>query len=67
MSICTIDSHNRAQAQRLTRGNNFLAAYDLIASHRRPRRHHLSAVSYRQTRDERFATWRVITCTPAMA
>ncbi len=38
------------QAQR------FLAAYGPIASHFRPRRHHLTAVAYRATRAERFAT-----------
>jgi len=45
----------------------FLAAYGPIASHFRPRRHRLSASAYRQTRDQRFATWRVVTGTPAMA
>ena len=45
----------------------FLAAYGPIASHFRPRRHCLTAATYRQTRTERFATWRVVTRTPAMA
>ena len=45
----------------------FLAAYGPIASHCRPRRHRLSAASYRQTRDERFATWRAVSGAPAMA
>ena len=45
----------------------FLAAYGPIASHFRPRRHRLTAVAYRQTRAERFATWRVVTGTPALA
>ncbi len=45
----------------------FLAAYGPIASHFRPRRHHLTATAYRQTRAERFATWRAVTGTPAMA
>ncbi len=45
----------------------FLAAYGPIAGHFRPRRHRLSAPDYRQTRDQRFATWRVVTGTPAMA
>jgi len=45
----------------------FLAAYGPIASHFRPRRHRLTAESYRQTRAERFATWRAVTGTPAMA
>jgi putative transposase len=45
----------------------FLAAYGPIASHFRPRRHRLAAHDYRQLRDERFATWRAVTGTPAMA
>jgi len=45
----------------------FLAAYGPIASHFRPRRHRLAAATYRQTSAERFATWRVVTGTPAMA
>ncbi len=45
----------------------FLAAYGPIASHFRPRRHRLTAAVYRETRAERFATWRAITGTPAMA
>ncbi len=45
----------------------FPAAYGPIAAHFRPRRHRLSAPDYRQTRDQRFATWRVVTGTPAMA
>jgi putative transposase len=45
----------------------FLAAYGPIASHFRPRRHRLTAVAYRETRDQRFATWRGVTGTPAMA
>ncbi len=45
----------------------FLAAYGPIAAHFRPRRHRLSAPAYRQTRDQRFATWRVVTGTPARA
>jgi putative transposase len=44
----------------------FLAAYGPIASHFRPRRHHLAA-DYRQVRTERFATWRAVTGTPALA
>jgi putative transposase len=39
----------------------FLAAYGLIASHFRPRRHRLTATAYRETRDQRFASWRAIT------
>jgi putative transposase len=45
----------------------FLAAYGPIASHFRPRRHHLTADAYRQTRAERFAIWRAVTGTPVMA
>ncbi len=45
----------------------FLAAYGPIASHFRPRRHRLTATAYRATRHERFATWRAVTGTPAMA
>ncbi len=45
----------------------FLAAYGPIAAHFRPRRHHLAAPEYRQLRDERFATWRAVTGTPALA
>jgi len=45
----------------------FLAAYGPIASHFRPRRHRLTATAYRQTRAERFATWRAVSGTPAMA
>jgi hypothetical protein len=45
----------------------FLAAYGPIASHFRPRRHRLAAAAYRETRHERFATWRAVTGTPDMA
>ncbi len=45
----------------------FLAAYGPIASHFRPRRHRLTADAYRHTRAARFATWRAVTGTPAMA
>ncbi len=45
----------------------FLAAHGPIAGHFRPRRHRLSATAYRQTRNERFATWRVVTGLPAAA
>ena len=45
----------------------FLAAYGPIAAHFRPRRHRLAAATYRQTRAARFATWRAVTGTPAMA
>jgi len=44
----------------------FLAAYGPIAAHFRPRRHRLAAPAYRQRRDERFATWRAVTGTPAL-
>jgi putative transposase len=45
----------------------FLAAYGPIASHFRPRRHRLTAQAYRETRTGRFATWRAVTGSPAMA
>ncbi len=45
----------------------FLAAYGPIASHFRPRRHRLTAHDYRQARDQRFASWRAVTRTPATA
>ncbi len=45
----------------------FLAAYGPIAAHFRPRRHRLTATAYRETRAERFATWRAVTGAPAMA
>ncbi len=45
----------------------FLAAYGPIAAHFRPRRHRLAAAAYRATRDERFATWRAVTGTAALA
>ncbi len=45
----------------------FLAAYGPIAGHFRPRRHRLTAAAYREIRAERFATWRAVTGTPALA
>jgi putative transposase len=45
----------------------FLAAYGPIASHFRPRRHRLTAAAYRETRAERFATWRAVTGVSAIA
>ncbi len=45
----------------------FLAADGPLATHFRPRRHRLTAEAYRATRAERFATWRAVTGTPAMA
>ncbi len=45
----------------------FLAAHGPIASHFRPRRHQLTAAVYRAIRQGRFATWRAVTGTPAMA
>jgi putative transposase len=45
----------------------FLAAYGPIASHFRPRRHRLTAEAYRQVRAARFAAWRTITGSPAIA
>ncbi len=44
----------------------FLAAYGPIAAHCRPRRRR-AAAEYRQLRNERFATRRAVTGTPAMA
>ncbi len=44
----------------------FLAAYGPIAGHFRPRRHRLTAAAYRETRAERFATWRAVTGIPAL-
>jgi len=45
----------------------FLAASGPIASHFRPRRHRLTAAIYRETRDQRFATWRAVVGLPAAA
>ncbi len=45
----------------------FLAAYGPIAAHFRPRRHRLTADAYRETRQERFATWRAVTGMAATA
>ncbi len=45
----------------------FLAAYGSIAAHFRPRRHRLTVHEYRQTRHERFATWREVADLPAVA
>src|SRR4030095_8726024 len=39
----------------------FLAAYGLMASHSRPRRHRLSAAAYRQEMGQRFQAWREVT------
>jgi putative transposase len=47
------------QAQR------FLAAYDLIAQHFRPRRHRLPAPAYRQVMAQRFRMWHEVTGTAA--
>ncbi len=47
--------HTPGHAQR------FLATHGPIASHFRPRRHRLTAAAYRETRDQRFATWRAVT------
>jgi putative transposase len=61
------------RAQRMRRfkspghAQRFLAADGPIAAHFRPRRHPLAAHDYRQLRGERFATWRAVTGTPAMA
>ena len=45
----------------------FLAADGPIAAHCRPRRHRLTAVAYRETRDQRCATWREVTGMAAAA
>ena len=45
----------------------FLAASGPIASHCRPRRHRLTAETYRETRAGRFASWRAVTGTPGLA
>ena len=45
----------------------FLAAYGPSVGHFRPRRHRLTAAAYRATRTARFATWRAVTGTPALA
>ena len=45
----------------------FLAAHGPIAGRCRPPRHRLTAANYRQTRAERFATWRTITRTSGLA
>ena len=45
----------------------FLAAHGPIASHFRARRHRLTAEASRQTRTERFASWRAVSGSPAMA
>ncbi len=63
----------RERARRMRRfkdpghAQRFLAASGPIASHCRPRRHRLTAPAYRATRAGRFATWRTVTGTPAMA
>ncbi len=45
----------------------FLAAHGPIAAHFRPRRHRLTAAAYRQTRDQRCATWHAVVGLPAAA
>ena len=45
----------------------FLAAYGPIAGHFRPRRHRLTAATYRETRAECFQTWHEVTGTPVVA
>jgi putative transposase len=44
----------------------FLAAYEPIAAHSRPRPNRLTATAYCKTRDEHFATWRAVAGTPAL-
>ena len=45
----------------------FLAAYELVASHSRPRRHLLSAPEYRQEMTHRFKMWWEISVMPMVA
>jgi putative transposase len=45
----------------------FLAAYEPIAQHFRPRRHLLSASAYRQEMRHRFDSWKEITGLPTAA
>jgi len=45
----------------------FLAADGPISGHFRPCRQRLTARAYRQTRDQRFATWRAVVGLPAAA
>jgi len=40
----------------------FLSAHDQINVLFRPRRHKISAISYRRVRSDAFATWHDITC-----
>ncbi len=67
------NSHQPTRERRMRRfkspghAQRFLAAYGPIAGHFRPRRHRLTAHAYRETRAERFATWRAITGSLAMA
>lgn len=62
----------RERERRMRRGKDpghaqrFLAADGPIASHCRPRRHHLTA-AYRDTSAERFVTWRAVIGLPVMA
>jgi len=44
-----------------------LAAHGPSAGHCRPRRCRFTAIADRQTSAERFATWRAVADTPAMA
>jgi len=44
----------------------FLAAYGPIINPVRPYRHRLTALAYRQTRDQRFATWRAVVGLPVI-
>jgi len=75
LNNCAENSHQptRERERRMRRfkgpghAQRFLAASSPIASHLRPRRHRLTAAAYRETRVGRFATWRAVTGTPAMA
>ena len=63
----------RARERRMRRckrpgqAQRFLAASGPSAAHCRPRRHRLTAPTYRATRAARFATWRAVTGVPALA
>jgi putative transposase len=63
------NSHQPTRERRMGRfkspghAQRFLAAYGPIASHFRPRRHHLPARAYRQEMTQRFQTWQDITGT----
>ena len=61
------ENSHQPTRERERRMQRVLAAYGPIASHFRPRRHRLTAAAYRQTRTERFTTWRRFAGVPAPA